>query len=135
MKGFNAEAIHHNVPGCRYHLVPGRRYAISPGACAYVLARNVIALDDRRLRTAAHNPKVAGSNPAPVIKADKAQDPKKPCKPADRDLEGHRKVAFVVAGRNCRTDSRVWLEVKVLVAMCGAAKRLGAMRRSDGFFA
>src|SRR5947209_19978806 len=44
----------------------------------------------------AHNPKVAGSNPAPAIPADKARGPKKPCIPADRDLEGHRKVAFVV---------------------------------------
>ena len=44
----------------------------------------------------AHNPKVAGSNPAPAIEADKARDPQKPCKPADRDPEGHRKVAFVV---------------------------------------
>jgi hypothetical protein len=44
----------------------------------------------------AHNPKVAGSNPAPAIPADKAQGSQKPCKPPDRDLEGHRKVAFVV---------------------------------------
>ena len=44
-----------------------------------------------------HNPKVAGSNPAPAIPADKAQDLQKPCTPADRDLKGHRKVAFVVS--------------------------------------
>src|SRR5436305_8944666 len=46
----------------------------------------------------AHNPKVAGSNPAPAIPADKAQNLQKPCTPADRDLKGHRKVAFVVEG-------------------------------------
>ena len=31
----------------------------------------------------AHNPKVAGSNPAPAIEADQAQSSQKPCKPAD----------------------------------------------------
>jgi MFS family permease len=31
----------------------------------------------------AHNPKVAGSNPAPAIEADQGVGPKKPCKPAD----------------------------------------------------
>ena len=51
---------------------------------------------------AAHNPKVAGSNPAPAIPADKAVGPKKPRKPADRDLKGHRKVAFVVRGEGVR---------------------------------
>jgi hypothetical protein len=45
-----------------------------------------------------HNPKVAGPNPAPAIPADKAKGSQKSCKPADRDPEGHRKVAFVVEG-------------------------------------
>ena len=46
---------------------------------------------------ATHNPKVAGSNPAPAIPADQELGPQKALEtPADRDLKGHRKVAFVV---------------------------------------
>ena len=56
-----------------------------------------------------HNPKVAGSNPAPAIPADQARSSQERCTPADRDLKGHRKVAFVVpedpaVQRPCQTD-------------------------------
>jgi hypothetical protein len=47
----------------------------------------------------AHNPKVAGSNPAPAIEADKARQPVRAPQTGRPRPEGHREVAFVVVGK------------------------------------